>query len=608
METRTKTRRWTLFSMFIAVLTLFVMCFTLSYPQIAQAKTTEPQHAKVEHGQQQETYQDQILPLAENGIVPQASSSIISQYLKPRKIGYYATGKLFKEAYSDSTLYDDIEDTEKNIFVLENDIPIPGDTELTYCFVIQTDEGMFFITDPKSYEEEWSFDYYSLDENSYKTETIYYNDTTIDDFLKYSSGESEEDVTWESLFDGFTKVTADNTSQIPYPDASDATTENPMRVVLNLWAYYNGNVYPADQVPSYSNVDGLAPLTVFAPFTIENTTTSIVQDMARGIFQTNSEEFSNVEYFSLYIGLPKYNGYNFEIADAIPTVESNGKRYLAWYIPAGTPMCATFWTEEGKDVVLQAAIENHETEEQTPITNYKYKTNYNDFIFDSPSYGYEIVPTEVVSNPGADHFVDVEKSAWYYDDVSAAAGLDYMNGYNPFFFGPVDNITRAQIATVLFNMSGWTEDTYNVSKDSEFFPDVAEDAYYYVPVEWAAENGVVTGYTLPGGAMYGPNDQATREQFMTMIHRYAKLAQGDSVKTLTEAEVDEILAKFPDGGEVSNWARESVAWCIDQHVVTGYDLGDGLFMLGSHDNITRAQTAAISVRFQAHKPAVPLGK
>lgn len=51
-------------------------------------------------------------------------------------------------------------------------------------------------------------------------------------------------------------------------------------------------------------------------------------------------------------------------------------------------------------------------------------------------------------------FFDVPSDAWYYDACYAAADLDFMHGYRLGYFGPTDNIDRQQIATVLYNMKG----------------------------------------------------------------------------------------------------------------------------------------------------------
>ena len=62
--------------------------------------------------------------------------------------------------------------------------------------------------------------------------------------------------------------------------------------------------------------------------------------------------------------------------------------------------------------------------------------------------GYD--PTAVWVNP----FSDVAEGAWYYDAVRYASENGLMGGYGNGKFGPNDNLTRAQFAQILFNKEG----------------------------------------------------------------------------------------------------------------------------------------------------------
>ena len=50
------------------------------------------------------------------------------------------------------------------------------------------------------------------------------------------------------------------------------------------------------------------------------------------------------------------------------------------------------------------------------------------------------------------------------------------------------------------------------------FADVAEGAWYADAISWAAGEGIVSGY----GDTFGPNDPITREQLAAILYRYAK--------------------------------------------------------------------------------------
>ena len=50
------------------------------------------------------------------------------------------------------------------------------------------------------------------------------------------------------------------------------------------------------------------------------------------------------------------------------------------------------------------------------------------------------------------------------------------------------------------------------------FEDVKSGDWYYDAINWAAENGIVEGYSADA---FGPNDPITREQMAAILYRYA---------------------------------------------------------------------------------------
>ena len=51
---------------------------------------------------------------------------------------------------------------------------------------------------------------------------------------------------------------------------------------------------------------------------------------------------------------------------------------------------------------------------------------------------------------------------------------------------------------------------------------------------------------------------------------------------------------YPDAGEVSEFAREAVAWAVSEGVLTGYEDGSG--KLGPTDPLERCQCALVFMR------------
>ena len=177
-------------------------------------------------------------------------------------------------------------------------------------------------------------------------------------------------------------------------------------------------------------------------------------------------------------------------------------------------------------------------------------------------------------------FPDVAQDAWFHDVVYRAVGLGLFNGYGTGGFGPNDNITRGQVAVVLWNMAGGPE----VGPGAKDFPDVKSDAYYYNAVRWASSVGVVNGYGN-GNGNFGPNDNVVREQFAAMLANYAQHVAKMQV-TGSAADYDSMA----DKDSVSSWAQTSVGWCFRNKIISG---SEGL--LRPQGNASRAEAAKMAV-------------
>lgn len=114
--------------------------------------------------------------------------------------------------------------------------------------------------------------------------------------------------------------------------------------------------------------------------------------------------------------------------------------------------------------------------------------------------------------PGmAASFPDVASGADYAEAVDYVSDMGLMVGDKTGKFHPDQAVTRAEMATILCNMLGETE---NLSTDGSVFTDVPADHWANRYVVKAAELGLVSGY---GNGKFGPSDQVTYEQAITMI-------------------------------------------------------------------------------------------
>ena len=184
------------------------------------------------------------------------------------------------------------------------------------------------------------------------------------------------------------------------------------------------------------------------------------------------------------------------------------------------------------------------------------------------------VPAETPGTPWINPFADVPEGAWYYDAVRFVSENGLMGGYGNGQFGVNDNLSRAQLAQILFNKEGRPIVNYLLQ-----YGDVSTGTWYTEAVRWATSQGIVGGY---GNGNFGPNDPITREQLAVMLWRYS----GSPAATNKELH-------FNDTDEISDFALEALRWAVENGIINGY--GDG--RLGPQGQATRAQVAQMLMNF-----------
>ena len=180
-----------------------------------------------------------------------------------------------------------------------------------------------------------------------------------------------------------------------------------------------------------------------------------------------------------------------------------------------------------------------------------------------------------------------------YIDYTIGRGL--MTGYkdktgNVVAFGPHDPVNRAQTATILYRLanpdSKATTDPAYYEANTSGLSDVESGQYYTAAVNWCVANGIITGYKDKSGryTTFGPKDPVSREQLATMIFRYC------TVYAKRPADSDAEMY-FSDYYRINDWAREGVAYCVANKIVSGYS--DGSDRFGPADTATRCQMSKI---------------
>ena len=117
------------------------------------------------------------------------------------------------------------------------------------------------------------------------------------------------------------------------------------------------------------------------------------------------------------------------------------------------------------------------------------------------------------------------------------------------------------------------------------FADVDDNDWYATAVNWAANVGVVNGYE---DNTFQPNTAITREQLAAILMNYAAY-KGEDVSARAS------LDAYSDAENVSTWATDTMSWAVAEGYITGMT-ADTLQPQGS---ATRAQVAAILQRFLA---------
>jgi hypothetical protein len=121
-------------------------------------------------------------------------------------------------------------------------------------------------------------------------------------------------------------------------------------------------------------------------------------------------------------------------------------------------------------------------------------------------------------------FSDVSESAYYHDAVAWAASNAIVLGYGNGKYGPEDNITREQLAAILYRYA--TYKAYKTTSTTPLDPysDAPEiDEYALIPMQWAVETGLIQGRSA---TLLAPNGTAKRAEVAAIFHRFIENVAG----------------------------------------------------------------------------------
>lgn len=116
-------------------------------------------------------------------------------------------------------------------------------------------------------------------------------------------------------------------------------------------------------------------------------------------------------------------------------------------------------------------------------------------------------------------FTDVAAGQWYADAVNWAAANDIVGGYGNGKFGPEDDITREQMAQILYNYATFKGYDVSVQGNLSVFNDGATTSDWALSaMKWAVGSGLLQGYN----GNLNPTGTATRAEVAQILMNFCE--------------------------------------------------------------------------------------
>lgn len=160
---------------------------------------------------------------------------------------------------------------------------------------------------------------------------------------------------------------------------------------------------------------------------------------------------------------------------------------------------------------------------------------------------------------------------WSTPAMNKALDNGLLGGVGDGLIAPQGVLTRAQMAAIINRAFA-----SSAKASLAGYSDVSTEAWYYDDMAKAVQMGTFSG---AGDGLLEPERPITREEAFSVLARAFALKNGKAA----------VLAEFSDGGEVSDWAKGTVAAMVGGGYVNG---SDGK-RLNPRASITRAEFAAV---------------
>ena len=175
-----------------------------------------------------------------------------------------------------------------------------------------------------------------------------------------------------------------------------------------------------------------------------------------------------------------------------------------------------------------------------------------DYLGGTVTYEAYAYPNSRIEIQGSLPFTDVSGDEPYYDAVRHCYENDIFKGVTETLFSPNGTMTRGQMVTVLWRMSGSPE-----PEQAAPFTDVAADSPFADAIAWGYVNGLVNGYTAD---TYQPGQAISTQQFLAILYRYGAMMGCDMSGGIT-------LELYLDQDTISDYAWEAMEWAVGNGIL-----------------------------------------
>lgn len=166
-------------------------------------------------------------------------------------------------------------------------------------------------------------------------------------------------------------------------------------------------------------------------------------------------------------------------------------------------------------------------------------------------------------------FADVPDGEWFSNAVEWAALNKIVLGISDGLFDPKGNITREQVATILYRYTG----TPKVDGSLSAFQDAADvSAFAKDAMQWAICKGIVTGIQSGNVTSLAPKDSSTREQIAALVMRFERSRESEPVcdHDYQKGELTEPSCWMP-GGTTYTCTKCGDSYVADETPALGHD-------------------------------------